>query len=121
MSMTETGLRFSPRTPAALPASPATASQNRESSTFTAPESPTAPICPNDEGRMQNDECRNPHSPAVYAKRLLVEEIMALIGRASANPAAYRRVLEDMDLPTLRRTRDGILDAMDEAIKTLKS
>ena len=39
-----------------------------------------------------------------YAKQHLVEQIMALIGRSSSDPASYRRTLELFEIETLRRT-----------------
>lgn len=54
----------------------------------------------------------NPLNLISLAKAHLVEQIMALIGRASPNPKRYRELLEDRDIETLRRMRDHILDGV---------
>jgi len=46
----------------------------------------------------------NPHDIVAYAHAHLVEQVMALHGRASDDPRTYRRVLERMSNETLRRT-----------------
>ncbi len=38
-----------------------------------------------------------------HAHAMLVEQIMALIGRASSDPKRYRQILESYDIATLRR------------------
>lgn len=47
-----------------------------------------------------NDPWLNIHS---YAKAHLVEQVMAMHGRASSDPKLYRRILERMDSAALRR------------------
>ena len=38
-----------------------------------------------------------------HAHATLVEQVMAMHGRGSSNPKEYRRILNRMDLPALRR------------------
>lgn len=46
----------------------------------------------------------------VDEKAMLVEQIMALIGRSSPDPVRYRRVLYLMDVKTLRHSLQNIME-----------
>jgi hypothetical protein len=50
----------------------------------------------------------DPLHVANHTRQMLVEQIMALVGRASSDPQRYRQILESFDVATLRRTLDGI-------------
>lgn len=39
-----------------------------------------------------------------HAHSMLVEQVMAVHGRGSSDPKTYRRILERMDFPALRRS-----------------
>jgi len=43
-----------------------------------------------------------------HARAMMIEQIMALIGRASSDPKQYRRTLESFEDSTLRRTLEQI-------------
>lgn len=46
----------------------------------------------------------NPTNIFSHTRRIMIEQIMALIGRGSSDPASYRRTLELFEIETLRRT-----------------
>lgn len=50
--------------------------------------------------------------PVNYARALLVEEIMALVGRSVPDPVSFRAGLERMPLEQLRAKRDALLDGI---------
>lgn len=59
---------------------------------------------------IQLDPWLNIHS---HARAMMIEQIMAVYGRASKDPARYRRILESQETATLERSvaqiRDGSL------------
>jgi len=57
----------------------------------------------------------NPCDIKEHARTLLIEEIMALLGRSMPNPLKFREMLEGRSLDTLSRLRDGIIDGYDAA------
>ena len=50
-----------------------------------------------------------------HTRAMMIEQIMALIGRGSSNPRQYRRTLESFETATLRRTLDEL--GMQESTK----
>jgi hypothetical protein len=59
---------------------------------------------------------RDPLNVVSHARAMLVEQIMALIGRSSPDPARYRRLLEGMEYRTLQRTWAAIVDGEEAGI-----
>lgn len=55
-----------------------------------------------------------------YARQQLIEQIMAMAGRASKNPAAYRRLLNTWSLPTIRGTWQAMIDGEKDAFKDIE-
>jgi hypothetical protein len=52
----------------------------------------------------ERELCSSPFVASNFAKAILVEQIMALIGRSSERPNDYRRTLYGFEIATLRRT-----------------
>ena len=49
-----------------------------------------------------------------HTRAMMIEQIMALIGRGSSNPRQYRRTLESFETATLRRTLQSLTGANGE-------
>ncbi len=45
-----------------------------------------------------------------HARKHLIEQIMAMAGRASKDPVRYRRILEGCNFATLQATWQGMLE-----------
>lgn len=67
----------------------------------------------------QSAFCSDSLSPIAVARAQMIEQIMAMAGWASNDPARYRRILESYDYSTLQRTWQQMRDSLDETFSAL--